>query len=96
MKEKQLTITGLVFTVEGRRAARGSLITGDRQSVAQALRENILQLGRIHYEQDGPALPQNRACTARLDGEGEYWLTLAPERFLLREAPPLEEERHRA
>ena len=28
MKEKQLTITGLVFTVEGRRAARGSLITG--------------------------------------------------------------------
>lgn len=96
MKQQQITITGLVFTLEGRRIGRGSIITPAGQNIHQALRENILQLGRVRYEEDAPPLPRNRACCASFDGGGQYWLTLSPDRFLLREVPQLQEERHKA
>lgn len=96
MQEQQITITGLVFTLEGRRIGRGSVITPAGQDIHRALRENILQLGRVRYEEDAPLLPSNRACCASFDGTGRYWLTLSPDRFLLREMPQLDRQRHKA
>ena len=96
MKEKQITITGLVFTLDGKRVGRGSVITGGRESLEQSLLRGTLQMGKIAYEKGAPDLPVNHACSAVLEGRGEYWLTLAPRRFLLREVPSLKEEQQKA
>ena len=96
MKEKQITITGLVFTLDGQRVGRGSVITHGEESLEQSLLRGTLQMGKVSYEKNAPDLPVNHACAAQLEGRGEYWLTFAPRRFLLREVPSLREEQRKA
>lgn len=88
MKESYITITGLRFSVDGKRIGRGSLITGRAVSgVKEVLTEGVLQMGRIHYDDAEVQLPHKQALSASFDGRAEYWVTLTPEQFMLREKP---------
>ena len=96
MKQQTITITGLVFTQDGHRVGRGSVITREKETLAQSLASGALQMGKLTYEAGVQVPPSGGACQALLEGRGEYWLTFSPKGFLLREVPSIEEAGEKA
>ena len=88
MLQKMLTVTGLTFSMDGRRVGCGAIITADGETPESLLTAGMLQMG--HLRGGAPELVLRRPYRARYEGRGDLWLTFAPDRFLLREAPQIE------